>query len=49
MVINQVNKDWDCAKETMDAYYAKVRKLESTSMGWNSTMWCVISMLRLMS
>lgn len=49
VVINQVNKDWDCAKETMDAYYAEVRKLESTSMGWNSTMWCVISMLRLMS
>jgi ribonuclease HI len=28
VVINQVNKDWDCTKEMMDAYYAKVRKLE---------------------
>ena len=28
MVINQVNKDWDRTKETMDAYYTEVRKLE---------------------
>jgi hypothetical protein len=28
MVINQVNKDWDCTKETMDTYCAEVRKLE---------------------
>ena len=28
MVINQVNKDWDCMKETMDDYYAEVCKLE---------------------
>jgi hypothetical protein len=27
VVINQVNKDWDCTKN-MDAYYAEVRKLE---------------------
>jgi ribonuclease HI len=28
VVINQVNKDWDCTKNNMDAYYAEVRKLE---------------------
>jgi ribonuclease HI len=28
VVIEQVNKEWDCVKDTMDAYYAKVRKLE---------------------
>ena len=33
VVINQVNKDWDCTKETMDAYYAEVRKLEKHFQG----------------
>ena len=28
VVIEQVNKDWDCVKDTMDAYCADVRKLE---------------------
>jgi hypothetical protein len=28
MVINQVNKDWDCTKDNMDAYCVEVRKLE---------------------
>jgi hypothetical protein len=28
IVINQVNKDWDCTKDNMDVYYAEVRKLE---------------------
>jgi hypothetical protein len=28
VVVNQVNKDWDYTKETMDAYCAEVRKLE---------------------
>jgi ribonuclease HI len=28
VVINQVNKDWHCTKETMDAYCREVRKLE---------------------
>jgi ribonuclease HI len=28
VVINQVNKDWDYTKETMDAYCAKVIKLK---------------------
>jgi ribonuclease HI len=28
VVINQVNKDWDCTKNNMDAYCAEVRKLE---------------------
>jgi ribonuclease HI len=28
VVIEQVNKEWDCVKDTMDAYCAKIRKLE---------------------
>jgi ribonuclease HI len=28
VVINQVNEDWDCTKDNMDAYCAEVRKLE---------------------
>jgi hypothetical protein len=26
--IEQVNKEWDCVKDTMDAYCADIRKLE---------------------
>jgi ribonuclease HI len=33
VVVNQVNKDWNCTKETMDAYCAKVRKLEKNFKG----------------
>jgi ribonuclease HI len=29
VVINQVNKDWDCTKDNMDAYCAEVQKLEN--------------------
>jgi hypothetical protein len=32
-MVNQVNKDWNCAKGTMDAYCAKVRKLEKNFEG----------------
>jgi ribonuclease HI len=28
IVIEQVNKEWDCVKDTMDAYCAEIRKLE---------------------
>jgi hypothetical protein len=28
VVIEQVNKEWDCVKHTMDAYCAEIRKLE---------------------
>jgi hypothetical protein len=28
VVIEQVNKEWDCAKNTMYAYCAEIRKLE---------------------
>jgi hypothetical protein len=28
VVIEQVNKEWDCVKDTMDAYCNKIRKLE---------------------
>jgi ribonuclease HI len=33
VVFNQVNKDWDCTKDNMDAYYAEVRKLEKHFQG----------------
>ena len=33
VVINQVNKDWDCTKETMDAYYTEVHKLKKHFQG----------------
>ncbi|XP_072146831.1 uncharacterized protein [Setaria viridis] len=29
VVIEQVNKSWECTKETMEAYCAEVRKLEA--------------------
>jgi ribonuclease HI len=28
VVIQQVNKEWDCVKDTLDAYCAEIRKLE---------------------
>jgi ribonuclease HI len=28
VVVNQVNKDWDCTKDNLDAYCAEVCKLE---------------------
>ena len=33
VVINQVNMEWDCNKETMDAYCMEVRKLEKNFQG----------------
>jgi ribonuclease HI len=33
MVINQVNKDWDCTKNNIDTYCAEVRKLEKKFQG----------------
>ena len=33
LVINQVNKDWSYSSEKMDAYYAKIRKLEGKFYG----------------
>jgi ribonuclease HI len=33
MVINQVNKDWDCTKNNIDAYCAEVQKLEKIFQG----------------
>jgi ribonuclease HI len=33
LVIQQVNKEWDCNKETMDAYVQDVRKLENKFSG----------------
>ena len=33
LVINQLNKDWYCSSEKLDAYYAKIRKLEGKFYG----------------
>jgi ribonuclease HI len=33
LVVQQVNKEWDCNKETMDAYVQEVHKLESKFSG----------------
>jgi hypothetical protein len=33
IVINQVNKDWDCTKNNMDTYCAEVQKLEKIFQG----------------
>jgi hypothetical protein len=33
VVINQVNKSWDCNKENMDAYFLEVCKLENKFYG----------------
>jgi hypothetical protein len=33
VVVNQVNKDWDCTKDNMDTYCAEVRKLEKHFQG----------------
>jgi ribonuclease HI len=33
LVIQQVNKEWDCNKKTMDAYVQEVRKLENKFSG----------------
>jgi ribonuclease HI len=33
VVVNQVNKDWDCTKDNMDAYCAEVCKLKKHFQG----------------
>ena len=33
VVIQQVNKDWECTKEKMDAYCREIRKLEAKFYG----------------
>jgi ribonuclease HI len=33
LVVQQVNKEWDCNKETMDTYVQEVRKLENKFSG----------------
>jgi hypothetical protein len=33
LVIQQVNKEWDCNKETMDAYVQEVHKMENKFSG----------------
>jgi ribonuclease HI len=33
VVIEQVNKEWDCVKDTINAYYAEIHKLEGHFAG----------------
>ena len=33
LVINQLNKDWSCSSEKMDAYCAEIKKLEGKFYG----------------
>ena len=33
LMINQLNKDWNCTNEKMDAYCAAIRKLEDKFYG----------------
>jgi ribonuclease HI len=33
LVVQQVNKEWDINKETMDAYVEEIRKLENRFSG----------------
>jgi ribonuclease HI len=33
LVVQQVNKEWDCNKKTMDAYVQEVRRLENKFSG----------------
>jgi ribonuclease HI len=33
LVVQQVNKDWDINKDTMDAYVAEIRKLKNKFLG----------------
>ena len=33
LIINQLNKDWNCINEKMDSYYAVIRKLEDKFYG----------------
>jgi ribonuclease HI len=37
VVIEQVNKEWDCVKDMMDAYCAKIHKLEGHFEGSSSS------------
>jgi hypothetical protein len=33
VIIEQVNKEWDCVKDMMDAYCVEIRKLEGDFKG----------------
>jgi ribonuclease HI len=49
LVINQLNKDWSCTSEKMDAYCAQMRKLEANSMVLNTIMWFRLTIKQPMS
>jgi ribonuclease HI len=41
--VQQVNKEWDINKDTMDAYVMEIHKLEKSSRAWIFTMWFAIT------
>jgi len=47
--VQQVNKEWDINKETMDAYIAEIRKLKTSFQDWRSITSSVTIMLQPMS
>ena len=49
LVVQQVNKEWDINKNTMDAYVEEIRKLETSSQDWKSTTSIATTTLELMS
>jgi ribonuclease HI len=49
LVVQQVNKEWDINKETMDAYIAEIRKLKTSFQDWRSITSSVTIMLQPMS
>jgi hypothetical protein len=44
LAIQQVNKEWDINKDTMDAYVTEIRKLEKSFRGLKFTMWFATTM-----
>jgi ribonuclease HI len=38
LVFQQVNKEWDVNKDTMDTYITEIRKLKKSSRSWKFTI-----------
>jgi hypothetical protein len=49
LVINQVNKDWDCTSKRMDAYCTHIKKLENKFYGLEFITWFRLIMRQLIS
>ena len=49
LVVQQVTKEWDINKDTMDAYVEEIRKLKNKFSGLETTTWTAKTMWELMS